>query len=61
MSALDGTCGVYYNNRAAASIQLNRFNDAVKDALKAISLDSTNIKVCGESRGGKGLRVRVCL
>ncbi|EGD73341.1 hypothetical protein PTSG_05053 [Salpingoeca rosetta] len=41
---LDGECGIYYNNRAAAYIQLRRYSDALKDALAAIRIDNTNIK-----------------
>eukprot|EP01147_Barroeca_monosierra_P010596 gene10596-2719_t len=41
---LDSHCGTYLNNRAAANIQLHRFQDALNDVQTALSLEPNNTK-----------------
>ena len=40
-----------YNNRAAASLMLRRYEDALNDSLKAVGLDSASVR--GLSRAAK--------
>ncbi len=51
--ALDKTCSVYFSNRAAVYLTVNKLDEALADAREAVHLDKKNAK--GYLRIGKAL------